>query len=92
MALGTSRHFLVKPSRSVGQSAAIHLLRDCEVADGLSQTAVLDRLLADALGRVLVFHNAALDLAYLDRATSQAYGAPLLLPTVDTMMLEHTVP
>jgi DNA polymerase-3 subunit epsilon len=45
--------------------------------------------LAAAAGAVLVFHNAALDLAYLNRSSERYFSAPLLLPTVDTLALEH---
>ena len=40
-------------------------------------------------GRVLVFHNAVLDNAYLNRLSRTLYGAPLCLPTVCTLQLER---
>ncbi len=89
ISLASARHHLVRPRGGVGQSAAIHNLRDCELGDALSPADVLDELLAAARGRVLVFHNAQLDLAFLDGIARESCGAPLLLPVVDTLLLEE---
>jgi DNA polymerase-3 subunit epsilon len=89
--LESARHYLVKAKQSVGQSAAIHQLRDCELEEGRPAAQLLELFLAAAAGRVLVFHNATLDTAFLDRLTCREYGAPLLMPTVDTMLMEEVV-
>lgn len=89
IALESARHYLIKAENSVGQSAAIHQLRDCELRDGYTELEVLEHLLVAAAGAVLVFHNAALDMAYLNRSSERYFSAPLLLPTVDTLALEH---
>jgi DNA polymerase-3 subunit epsilon len=89
VALSSARHYLFKADKTVGQSAAIHQLRDCELRGGLPASVVLSELLSAAAGKVLVFHNAALDLAYLNRSCCQEFGAPVLLPNVDTMALEQ---
>jgi len=80
---------LLRADRSVGQSAVIHRLRDVDLLAGQSAQAVLDTLLHAARGRVLVMHNAALDLAFLDRLARHHHGVPLLLPYVDTLQLER---
>ena len=64
--LASARQVLLKAERSVGQSATIHQLRDCELADGLSAPDALQQFFHAAQGRVLVFHNASLDVEYLD--------------------------
>lgn len=87
--LESAKHYLVKAKQSVGQSAVIHQLRDCELEQGRSAAQLLELFLSAAAGRVLVFHNAVLDTAFLDRLTFREYGAPLLMPTVDTMMMEE---
>ncbi|MEM9314110.1 MAG: 3'-5' exonuclease [Pseudomonadota bacterium] len=73
----------------VGQSATIHHLRDCELDGGLALEPALRRFLHAATGRVLVFHNAALDMAFLNRAARRCWGLPLLLPYVDTLRMEE---
>lgn len=87
--LSSAEHHLLQPEGGVGQSATIHNLRDCEFERALSPREVAEHFLAAAAGRTLVFHNADLDLAFLNRASRQLYGVPLLLPYVDTMAAEH---
>jgi len=89
ISLDSACHHLVRPENSVGQSAAIHSLRDCELGEAQSGAEVLAHLLRVAAGKVLVFHNAALDMAYLDRVSKSVFNAPLLLPVVDTLLQEQ---
>ena len=87
--LSSAEHHLLRPERNVGDSATIHQLRDCELEDAAQAAEVMPVLLAAALGKVMVFHNSQLDIAFLDRISQQCYGAPLLMMTVDTLQLEH---
>ena len=89
IALGSAGHHLIQADKSVGQSATIHQLRDCELSDAESDQTVLEYFLAAAAGKVLVFHNAALDMAFLNRLSRRYCDAPLLLPTIDTLRLEE---
>jgi DNA polymerase-3 subunit epsilon len=91
IALGSARHHLVRAENSVGQSAAIHSLRDCELTGAETGAQVLAHFLQAAAGRVLVFHNAALDIAFLNRVSRDAFGAPVLLPVVDTLLQEEAL-
>jgi DNA polymerase-3 subunit epsilon len=88
IALSSAQHYLIKPQNSVGQSATIHQLRDCELEDARSGEEVLVHFLEAAAGRVLVFHNAALDMAFLNKVSRQEFNAPVLLPVVDTLLQE----
>ncbi len=88
IALDTACHLVIRPAQSVGQSATIHQLRDCEVAEGVDAEQALDSLLEAARGKVLVFHHAPLDLAYLDRLSMASHGAPLLQPHLCTLQME----
>jgi len=89
IALDSARHYLIKAEKSVGQSAAIHSLRDCELSGAETGDVVLERFLDAAAGKVLVFHNAALDMAFLDRVSRAVFKAPVLLPAVDTLLQEE---
>ncbi len=86
--LSSAGHLVIRAEDSVGQSATIHRLRDCEVAEGMDPADALDRLLEAARGCLLVFHHAPLDLAYLDRLCQRVHGAPLLQPHLCTMQME----
>jgi DNA polymerase-3 subunit epsilon len=88
-ALHTAEHHLLRTLRGVGQSAVVHQLRDCELAAGMAAGTMLERLLQVAQGRILVLHHAPLDMAYLNRLSREIYGAPLLLPLLDTLALER---
>lgn len=85
----TAGHHLIRNRDSVGQSATVHQLRDCELSAAGSPEDALSALLCASAGCVLVFHNARLDLAFLDRAAKRLLGAPLLMPTVDTLLQEQ---
>ncbi len=87
--LADAAHHLVAASESVGQSAGIHQLRDCDLEGAEPEAVVLEHFLRAARGRMLVFHHAPLDMAYLDRACQRQFGAPLLLPYLDTLVLEQ---
>lgn len=89
IALESSGHHLIQADKSVGQSATIHQLRDCQLRDAESDQTVLEYFLAAAAGKVLVFHNAALDMAFLNRLARRYCDAPLLLPAIDTLRLEE---
>jgi DNA polymerase-3 subunit epsilon len=85
----SAEHRLIRNAASVGQSATVHRLRDCELSGAGSAEAALLALLEAARGCVLVFHHAPLDLAFLDRAAKRLLGAPLLLPAIDTLKQER---
>ncbi len=87
--LASADHRLIRNQSSVGQSAAIHQLRDCELQEGESLREVILTLLAAARGRTLVFHHAPIDLAFLNRACREVLGAPMLAPVADTLAIER---
>ena len=87
--LGSAEHHLIRAEHSVGMSATVHQLRDCELADARELKDVLRSFLAAARGRVLVFHHAPIDTAFLNAAALRVFGAPLLLPVIDTLALEQ---
>ena len=91
IALSSARHYLVRAERSVGQSATIHNLRDCDMEEAETRAFVLQRFLEAAAGCVLVAHNASLDLAYLNRVSRREFNAPVLMPVVDTMLQERAL-
>jgi len=91
IALDSARHHLIRAERSVGQSATIHNLRDCELSEADTQAEVQAHFLEAAAGSVLVFHNAALDLSYLNKVSRRELNAPILLPAVDTLLQEKAL-
>lgn len=86
--LSSGQHLYIKGDQSVGQSAAIHQIRDADIAKGVSEEHALQAFLEASLGRVLVFHSAHLDYQFLNLAWRKVFGMSLLAPVVDTMKLE----
>jgi DNA polymerase-3 subunit epsilon len=86
--LASAEHHLLKAKRTVGQSATIHNLRDCELQQGENIMFVVERFLKLAAGKVLVFHHSPLDMAYLNKASMELFFSPMLLPVVDTLAIE----
>ncbi len=89
--LAGAEHYLLSTNHSVGQSATIHQLRDCELLEGIDRETMMCRFLELAGGRILVFHHAPLDIAFLNRISCELYGAPLLLPYLDTLAMEQRI-
>lgn len=89
--LGTAEHHLIRAENSVGQSATIHNLRDFDLIDAKTRDYVLSHFLQLAAGKVLVFHNAALDMAFLNKISRRYFNAPILMPCVDTLLQEEAV-
>lgn len=88
VALETAESHIVRPSRGVGSSASVHGLTDTVVIQGEHWGDVLDQVVWNLQGRVLLVHHAGLDKLLLDRLCLLRYGARLYVPVVDTMMLE----
>ncbi|MFW6342026.1 MAG: exonuclease domain-containing protein [Halothiobacillaceae bacterium] len=86
--LGSARHILVRPEQAIPEaSAVIHCITDDLAADGSALEPALTALLEALTGRILVAHNARFEMAFLQRACRQLWGAGLALPVIDTMAL-----
>ena len=87
--LKSAEHHIVHSQKSVSDSAQYHLIRDVDVRNGESIEIVMGRLLSCLSGRIAIFHNAKLDEAFLNVVARRIYGCEMVIPTVDTMKLEH---
>ena len=86
--MNSAQHLLLKNSHSVGHSATIHHLRDCQLESGLTLEQACYAFMQAAMGRVLVFHHSPMDLSFLNHHSQAVFGAKLYLPVVDTLQLE----
>lgn len=73
------------PAHSVGHSATIHGIRDCDRISGFEPAQALAHLMQALAGRVAVFHHAPLDTAFLDRALRRQFGTGWRIPWIDTL-------
>lgn len=69
------------------QTVVIHGITDDQAALGSNMDEVLPTLLQLLTGKVLLVHNASLDRAFLDKACRDHYGAPFIMPIIDTQEL-----
>ena len=87
--LGSARLLLIRPEQTVGASAAVHELTDSELEHGSHLHQALEELFSAARGRTWVFHHAALDVPFLQRACQQWASCRPPLPVLDTMAIER---
>jgi DNA polymerase-3 subunit epsilon len=86
--LSSAKHYFIKLKQGVGQSAVFHHIGDDKSSQGISIIKAMERFLMAASHRVVVFHNANLDMSFLSKACSSLYGVPFLALVVDTLLLE----
>jgi len=86
--LEVSKARIIYSDTAVGKSASIHGLHDNKVAGAGTIAKALSSLALQARGKVLVFHHASLDLAFLQKAAIESLGCPFYLAYVDTMEIE----
>jgi DNA polymerase-3 subunit epsilon len=86
--LDTAQHQLVRTKRPMPEeSAIIHKVTDDRAATGLPLEEVLPEVLERLTGRILVAHHAWVEQSFLSAACERLYGAPLVVPTIDTQAL-----
>lgn len=87
--VATARHWLIDSTARVGDSATVHGLRNLERQYGNPLCQVLSDLHRACDNRVMVFHHAGLDLAFLNRAADEL-GLPRFdYPVIDTLQVEQ---
>jgi len=86
--LNSAEHHLVKVKQGVGQSAVFHQIHDDDLLKAESIKTIMYRFLHVAAGKVLVFHNATLDMAFIDTYFLKSHGMKLYSVVVDTLQLE----
>lgn len=70
------------------ENVAIHQLTDSDVSRGVVLKLVLDQLINDLTGRVLVAHHASIELGFINAACKKIYDCELPLQVVDTFQIE----
>jgi len=84
-----AQHWLIKTDREVGESATIHGITDSQSTAGTDKKQVMGRFLNACRGRLLIFHHAPLDLAFIDRSTRIAFNSGFKPAVIDTLAGER---
>jgi DNA polymerase-3 subunit epsilon len=86
--LDTSRHQLIMIDEEIPEeSAVIHHITDDQAATGISLNEALPELLSILAGKVMLVHYAAIEQNFLNAACQKLYGAPFVIPIIDTLVL-----
>lgn len=86
--LDTAWHEVVRINREIPEeSAVIHHITDDRAAAGRPLHEVLPLLLRRLAGKVMLVHYANIEQNFLDNACRELYGAPFVIPTIDTLVL-----
>lgn len=82
-----SHHRILAADVDVGQSAVFHGITDDRLAEGMSVEDAVGEALEALAGRILLAHFAMIETRFLSRICERLYGAPLVVPVVDTLVL-----
>tara|TARA_R110002049_G_scaffold78975_1_gene201530 strand:+ start:897 stop:1622 length:726 start_codon:yes stop_codon:yes gene_type:complete len=87
--LAERRYWVVNPSRPLAEaSIAYHHITHSEIAEAPDLETILDDLLAQLAGRLVVVHFRNIERPFLDAAVKARRGEGVLFPMIDTMSLE----
>ncbi|NEV61144.1 3'-5' exonuclease [Thiorhodococcus minor] len=83
------RYWVVKPPRPLTEeSIAFHRITHSEVEQAPPIAAILDEVLSELAGRLVVVHYRNIERPFLDAAVMANRGEHCLFPLIDTMALE----
>lgn len=86
------RYWVLAPRRRLSdESVTFHHITHAEVAQAPDFSTILDDLLAQLAGRLVVVHYRQLERTFLDAAIRERLGDGLLIPMIDTMSIEARI-
>ncbi len=87
--LGDSGHNIVQVNKPIPKdSVLIHKITDDRSRQGQHLTEIMETLLHNMAGRVLVAHYAPIERGFLNAACQQLYGYKLPMRILDTLAIE----
>lgn len=86
--LSTSTHQLIsQDSKLTEESVVIHNITDNSLLNGVSLDAALPDLLQRLSGKVMLAHNASVELGFLNKMCRILYNTDFVIPVIDTQQL-----
>lgn len=83
------RYWVVKPPRPLDEaSITFHHITHSEIAHAPDLEAIIDPLLAELAGRIVVVHFRHIERPFLNAAIKARRGEGVMFPMIDTMSLE----
>ncbi len=86
--LSTATHELVRTEKLLTEeSVVIHKITDDAASAGSPLDEVVAKLLQSLAGKVMVAHNAKIEISFLTQACRDLYGVSPRFPAIDTMRI-----
>ena len=90
--LGTAWHRIVNIETVIpGESAIIHHITNDAAAAGTPLEDLLPEVLQRLAGKPIVVHYSPIEQKFLDAACRKLYGAPFVVPIIDTLEIAQRV-
>lgn len=89
--LAQRRYWVVRPPQPLSQSVTFHRITDSEIRDAPDLAEILDELIAQLSGRLVVVHYRHIERPFLDAAVQARLGESIRFPVIDTMSLEARI-
>ena len=90
--LSTAWHRIVRVDRAIpGETAVIHQITDDQSAAGAPIAELLPEVLRRLAGRVMLVHYSPIEQNFISAACEKLYGAPFVVPTIDTLEIAQRV-
>ena len=88
VALDTAHHQIIHSKRDMDDdNITIHHITHDQVAQGMTLPQVVESILKQLKGKVLLAHHAAVEIGFLQQACKNLYGLAPVIPAIDTMQL-----
>ncbi|MBV0932483.1 3'-5' exonuclease [Marinobacterium weihaiense] len=86
---GQARHWVLKPRATLSsESVVVHGITHSEIEEAPDLMRILDELLAQLQGKVVVVHHRGIERAFLNSALKARIREGIEFPVIDTMELE----
>ena len=90
--LGTSWHRIVRVGQAIpGETAVIHQITDDQSAAGEPIEQLLPQVLRRLAGKPMLVHYSPIEQNFIDAACRRLYGAPFVIPIIDTLEIGQRV-
>lgn len=90
--LSTAWHRIVQVDRAIpGETAVIHQITDDQSAAGEPIEELLPEVLMRLAGRPMLVHYSAIEQQFINAACERLYGAPFVIPIIDTLKIGQRV-
>jgi len=90
--LNRAKHWTVRPRQKLDEhSVVIHGITHNDIMDAPDLTDIIEEVLNDLSGKIMVVHYRTIEREFLDRALRRRIGEGIEFPVLDTMEIESVI-